>query len=238
MKFLTTPMSLLLAGIFLLAARDASAQNRGGGLRLQDQSQQIPQGGFGQTAQGSLGATGSLGLGQQRQPGGATQRPNGMLSGRGLQAGNRQDNFVGSDAQQLRNQLNNRNPGQMRRAMFDFAIENFNEMRESRRQERADRNQKPSVRVQLRPLFTVAQPSASALAAQASAQLRKFLPTTVDAARISIRGGTATISGVVKSEYDKQLAAKMLSLQPGISQIENQLTIEPVQAERLLLPAR
>ncbi len=226
MKLLTMPMPLLLAGILLLATKDATAQNRFGGATQQNQSQQNQQGGFGQGVQRSFGSSPQSGQGPGRQPSG------------GLQGGNRQDNFVGSDVQQIRNQQQNRTQNQARRAMFNFAIESFNEMRESRRQQSGGGNQKPPVRVQLRPLFAVSQPSARELTARANSQFNKALPSTVAETRISVSAGIATISGTVKTEYDKQLAAKMLSLQPGIAQVENRLTIEPVQAAPLLLPVR
>jgi len=242
MSFLTTSSVFsnlkmgMLAGTLLLAAQDVAAQNQESRF-----SQQNPSGDFGQGSQTTLGDTGQgqgPGPGQGRLPRAGLRRQSGRQPAGGLQGGKRQDNFVGSDAQQLRDQFNNRNQGQARRAMFDFAIESLNEMRESRRQQRSGRNQRPSVRVQLRPLFTVPQRSASELTAQASLQFSKALPTTVVASQISVQGGIATLTGRVKSEYDKRLAAKLLSLQPGILQVDNRLIIELGQAEPLLLPAR
>ncbi len=246
-KSFPTPWAFLLAGILflgnVLGNDGAFAQSRGGlggsqqnrqsDLNTSSQATGSAAGRssqFGQSGQNLQGS--SSGLGQNNQ----SQGRQGQNSSQ--QSATRQDNFVGSDAQQVRAQQNNRNPGQRRRAMFDFAVESLNEMRESRRQHRANRNQKPAVHVQLRPLFTVPQPSASELNTQVRTQFDRALPSVAAATHISINNGTATLVGTTGNEYDKQLAAKMLSLQPGITQVENRLTIVSGQAETLPIPAR
>ena len=239
MKYLTAPATLFLASLVFFGNENVSAQDRNSG----GFSQQNQQSGFGQDASVGFGATGQTGQGQQgfsQQQGGLGQ--SGNLGGSGGQGGSfgqppvgGQDGFVGSDSDQIRNQQ--RSQRQNRRALFDFAIDSLNEMRESRRERNASRNRKPSVRVQLRPLFTVTQPSSSELTSRVRSQMERALPASISA-QISISGNTATIQGSVQSEYDRQLAAKMLSLQPGISQVENRLTIESVQEAPLLAPAR
>jgi len=123
-------------------------------------------------------------------------------------------------------------------ARIDYSVENLNSQRASSRVSTSDRFKKPPIQVQLRPLFAVQQSSASELTTRASVRLNKALPTTVAGTQISVSDGIATIEGTVQSEYDRQLAAKILSLQPGISQVENRLTIESGQVAPLLLPAR
>ena len=231
------------------------AQTRGGFGSQPNQT-----GAFGGIGQSQFGATNRTGIGgaqtglsqQNRfgQTGGVGQgRGVGGFGGqgaRGVGAGGfgqplvgGQDGFVGADAQQLRTQ--NRDPRAQRRAMFDFAIESLNEIRESRSRERSRRNRKPPVRVQLRPLFSAPQVSATQLTSRVSTQLDRSLPSSSgDRPQVTVSGRTATIEGTVGSDYDKQLAAKMLSLQPGISQVENRLTVESstAPAELLLTPAR
>ncbi len=232
--------ALSLALLMIVGGTEVRAQNRSTSTFPQQNQQSAlgtgSQGTFGNTGQSALGQS-VLGQGQQGATGGFGQAGNQGTNARRPPAGG-QDGFVGTDAQQIRNQQNNGNQRQRRRAMFDFAVESLNEMRESRRRYRANRNKKPPVRVQLRPLFAVQQPSASELTTRVRTQLGKALPSTLAAAQISVSGSIATIEGRAKSEYDKQLAAKMLSLQPGISQVENRLTIEPGQVEPLLFPAR
>jgi len=232
---------LVLIGVMALGVVDAQAQNRGNA----NVSQQNQQGGFGQGTQSGFGATGQgqsslSGQGQSGRGGVGQQGLAGQQQNARQQQGGRQDAFIGSDAEQIRNQLRNQNPGQRRRAVFDFAIESLNEQRESRRQQRSQRNASPLVRVQLRPLFTVTQPSSAELTTRVRSQLSRALPESVAAApQVSVSQGTATLRGQVKNDYDRQLMAKMVSLQPGISQVENQLTIEPGQGQpELVAPSR
>ncbi len=206
--------------------------------------QQNQRSGLGQSAFGTTNQQSGFGLVQQGlgsslqgRIGGSQQGPFGQANGLGRQGFNQnqglvggQDGFVGSDAQQVRDMQRARNPRQGRRALFDFAIESLNEMRESRRERDAQRNQTPPVRVRLRPLFAVGQPSTAALSSNTAESLNKALPNRAAAARVSVQGNEATIQGAVSSEYDKQLAAKVLSLQPGIYEVNNQLTVEPGQA--------
>jgi len=243
MKTRTCLWALLVVSCFALVASDACAQGRNGIGSAQ-------QGGLGQNVLGAFGAAGQAGAGQSQlglgqQAGGLGQSGNiGGFGGQGSNLGRPpvggQDVFVGSDAEQLRNQQ--QNPRRRRRAMFDFAIESLNEMRESRRQRNSQRNRPPPVRVQLRPLFRVQQPTATELTTQVRTRLAAALPTTVGVSQITVSGSTATIRGTVTSDYDRQLATKMLSLQPGISQVDNQLTIGQLTIEQgqeapLLVPS-
>ena len=241
MKPLFVPSILLLASLLLVGTQDVVAQSRGSFGSLQ----QGQQGGFGAGSRSQFGTTsqssrqGQAGQRQQRSSGFGQSRNQGRQgSNFSQQSRGQQDNFIGNDAQQIRNQQNNRNRGQARRAMFNFAIESLNELRKSRTQQHSSGSQKPQVRVQLRPLFSVEQPSAGELTTHVRTQLDKTLPSTIAATQISVSNGTATIAGSVKSEYDKQLAAKMLSLQPGILQVENRLTIESNLPEPLLFPSQ
>ena len=237
--FIGAPI-VVLASLLLIGSPNAFAQNRNGSNSLR-QDQQAGSGGgsqrqSGTSRQSGFGGQSRSGQEQQRSPGFSQSRNQGR---QGANFGGRQqDNFVGSDAQQIRNQQNNRNRGMARRAMFDFAIESFNEMRQSRNQQHSGGNQRPPMHVKIQPLFAVPQPTANELASQVRSQLEKTLPKTITASHISVNNGTATIVGSVENAYDKQLAAKMLSLQPGISQVENRLTILSDQAEPLLLPAQ
>lgn len=231
MKILTVARFALLTALLLCVAEYAQAQDRN-----QDGNQQGNQTGIDPGQVGTPGQS-NIDLGQQTPVQQDLFGQSGPGGNSGQQQGGRPDTFVGSDAQQIRDQRAN-DPRARRRAMFDFAVESLNEMRESQRQRRANRNRKPPVRVQLRPLFAVQPPSATQLTTQVRSQLSRALPTTAGTAQISVSGGTATIQGTVQSDYDKQLAAKMLSMQPGITRVENRLTIGSTQAEPVLVPAQ
>ncbi len=231
MKSLTVRRVLLLAapligiGLIGIGSENASAQNRN-----RDSFGSLQQNGFGTGNQSRFGSSQQFGVGQRQQ--------GGRNSGRTSNQNRRQDDFVGSDAQQIRRQRNSRTQGRRQRVRIDYTVENLNSQRASSQQSTSSSFKKPPIQVQLRPLFTVQLSSASELSTQASARLNQALPTRVAGTQISVSDGTATIEGSVKSEYDRQLAARILSLQPGISQIENRLTIESAQVAPLLLPAQ
>ena len=219
----------LLCGWFALSASSVVAQNRGAfGTPQQGQQNAFDVGGQGRF--GGVGQAGQ-GVGQRSQLSQGRFGQGNRFSGQGQNFGQqpfgRQDAFIGTDAEQIRQQFRNQSGRQQRRALFNFAIESLNEIRESRRRRDQRRNQDPPVRVQLRPLFAVAQPTSGELTAQVRSQLETAMPAVDGATNIVVRGSTATISGTVASDYHKQLAAKMLSLQPGIYAVENRLTVEP-----------
>ncbi len=240
MKIRVCPWGLLLALVLALGAAlalettEVHAQNRGNG---ELSSQQNQQGGLGQGTQTGFG--GAAGQTRQFSPTGLSGQQQNLGQQPGQQPGVRQNGFIGSSAEQIRNQLRNQNPQQSRQAVFNFAIESLNELRESRRQRQAQRNAAPPVRVHLRPLFSVPQPTSAELTARVRSQLSKAMPDSIASPQVSVSQGTVTLQGQVKSNYDRQLMEKMASLQPGVSQVENRLTIEPRQGEpEFLLPLR
>ena len=210
--------------IAILLLESARAQTQSQLSQVPQQSSQ--QGAFGQPR--SFGGT-AQGLTGPRQRGSGLGQPQGrgpLQPGR-LQ-GNRmgQDTFIGNDAQQMQESFRRMSGRQQRRAMFDFALESLNELRESRRARDQRRREPSPVRVQIRPTF-VSAPPAKLSPATLNGRLAQSLPSSPGAAaQISLNGDTATLSGTVSSEYDRQLAAKMLMLQPGIYQVENRLTVE------------
>lgn len=214
--------------VLLWSAQNALAQGRGGSA-LQQSGQQSA---FGIGSQSTFGTGGQAGIGQgggRQSQFGSTRQSGGQFGG--AQGGNLnqprvggQDGFVGSDADQIRNQF--RDPRQQRRAMFDFAVESLNEMRESRR-ERNSRNKQSPVRVRLNPRFTVRPPNTAEVATRVSQTLGRAMPESSATTQVTLNGSSAKIEGTVKSEYERMLATKMLSITPGIYQVENQLTIQP-----------
>ena len=159
----------------------------------------------------------------------------GSQFGRGQQPGigtanNRQSGFVGSDAQDMRNSFGNMSGRQRRGTMFEMMFENLNDMRDSRRQ-RGRRRPLDPVRVQLRPSFNYPQLESR----QVLVTLQSNLTRSSDllgfvAPRVELDGRTATVSGSVPNEHERAVIAKMIAMQPGVSNVENLLTIDPVVA--------
>ena len=215
---------LLLATIVLLpSAEDAMAQ-RNSGVDSQQGGQQQGGSQFGSpTLLGNGGQ--NLGQRQQGQFGQGQERQQGQGNGSRQQRRGGQDGFIGNDARQMRNDRNQRNANQPRRSNFNFSLEDFNEARQSRRQQGNRGGQKLPLQIRIRPLFSVPSPAPTELLFRAQAQVNRALPATAATTSISISGHTATIVGTVQSPYDKRLVARVLSLQPGILKVENKLTV-------------
>jgi len=160
----------------------------------------------------------AFGRGQQFGPG---QVP-------GQQANQGQRGFVGSDAQDMRQSFENLSGRQRRRVMFDMMVENLNEMRDQRRRRRERRRSPDPVRVQLRPSFSYQPLNSQQVATQLQSNLIRSADLTgIVAPEVEIVDRTATVSGFVPSEHERAVLAKMISMQPGISKVENRLTVDP-----------
>lgn len=88
---------------------------------------------------------------------------------------------------------------------------------------------KPAVRTRLvngvDPLqpVTIAQPAISEPQPIFSAPVAKI----VDGYSIAVLDGTATLTGVAKSDRDRRMAELVLKLEPGVIRIDNQIVVQP-----------
>lgn len=171
---------------------------------------------------------GGLGIGRPGQMGdsqfGAGQQPG--MQGQGSNAG--QDGFVGGDAQDMRNAFENMRGRDRRRVMFDLMVENLNDMRDRRAERDARRRQPDLVRVQLRPPANLPPIDTQ----QVSVTLRSNLTRSLElqglsAPQVELNGRTATVSGSVPSDHERAVIERMILLQPGVSQVESRLTVDP-----------
>ena len=200
------------------------------------------QSGFGQGGQSTFsgsafgGAQG--GRGQSRGAGMGMGQSAFGGSGMGQQAlGNNQlgvagqGGFLGGDAAQTQNFFRNMNGGQRRTAMLEFMIENLNDMRD-RGNRGNGRENTPPVRVKLRPAFETPLGTMQ----QLNTDVQSRLTTSVSElgvidTRITMDGRTLTLEGTVGSEHQRELAAKIASLEPGVSSVDNQLIVDPSVVE-------
>lgn len=164
---------------------------------------------------------------------------NGMNGGNQSSFGNsrgggqqfQQGGFVGRDANDVRAgfQATERVPGQG--GMLDQVIDNLNEMRESRRRWREQRNAPPPIRVQLVPGF---QPPAPTVKHSAPAVQERLNATLVKhsmaGAEVQLAGRTAVLRGSVSSDHERALAEMLASLEPGVAEVHNLLTVNPPAA--------
>jgi hypothetical protein len=230
-------------------ASECAAQNRGS----QNQRSSFGQGGggqsgfgqsaFGQGGQSAFGGAG-VGRGQSRGGAGAGYGANAFGAGSGTgfggvpsgQFGNNQiagpgqGGFLGGDANQTQNFFRALNGGQRRTAMFDYMIENLNEMRD-RGNGGGNGDRTPPVRVKLRPAFETPLGTMAKVATDVQARLAISLAEqgVVDS-RLSLEGRTMTLEGRVATEHQKALIAKMASLEPGVSDVDNRLIVDPTVA--------
>jgi hypothetical protein len=114
--------------------------------------------------------------------------------------------------------------------MFDMLVENLSEMRDQRRRFEARNTTPPPARVRLVPVFEAPQiVSAGAPAPEVQARLNQVvaLPAAagVSGPTVTMVGRTATVSGSVATEHQRRLVEKLISIQPGVSAVDNQLIV-------------
>ncbi len=232
MLLVTTFMSL--AGVVICASL-CSAQGR-------NRMQQGAQGGLGQSAFGlsgqgsSFGGMGQGGRGQSRGGQGAFGAGGmggGAFGGMGQQgfgtsqfgpAG--QNGFIGSNSEQIQDLFRNRSGRQNRTAMFDFMIENLNDMRDRGGRGKGN-NPTPPVRVKLRPAFETPLDTVQQVNSDVQTRLSTSLSELgVTDSRITREGRTLTLEGTVTSEHQKALVEKMISMEPGVSLVDSRLIVD------------
>ena len=236
LRTLIIPLFMSLAGGAMFASFCA-AQGR-------NPMQQGGQGGMGQSAFGLSGQGGGgqgVGRGQSRAGGqggfgasggfGSGSTGGGAFGGMGQGGTNQlatgQNGFIGSNSDQVQDLFRNRRGAQGRTAMFDFMIENLNEMRDRGGRGGGD-NRTPPVRVKLRPAFETPLGTMQQVNSDVQTRLSSSLNDLgVTDTRIAMEGRTLTLEGTVASDHHKALVEKMISLEPGVSTIENRLTVDP-----------
>lgn len=188
-------------------------------------------GAFAQQAGGRSNGAGGAGNGAMGQ---------GALGGGPMSAGLAQSGterfqeggFVGRDAQDVRAGFQSQAGG--RGGMggtLDSMIENLNDMRDSRRRWREQNSAPPAIRVQLKPAFDSPAPTPLAANVPLQRRLAKEMATVgVSSPQLEMVGRTAVIRGVVATERDRELISRLASLEPGVSQVENLLQIQPAAA--------
>ena len=162
--------------------------------------------GFGTGGSGSS-AFGSQGFGQ---------------SAYGAQGG---QSFVGRDSGDMQGLFNQIGRGsnqffqQLNRTMGGG---NQNRNRPTGQQENAEL----PVRVQLNVAFDHARPRPSVLAATVRSRLEQVLAgRNIAAPQVEVDGDTVILRGTAQSESQRLVIEKLVSLEPGVSTVENQLTI-------------
>lgn len=171
--------------------------------------------GIGGQAAGGAGNSGFM-LGAQGQSQFMLGQQGAGFVGRGTQNG--AGTFLGGQAgQQQQSLMNNLN-----RNLLNQQNRNANANRG------AAGSNMPQVQVSLRVGFEYSQPATSALNAQlSSGRVSRILNSRVTDPNLEIVGQTVILRGTVASESEKELAEAILSLQPGVTTVRNDLVVVP-----------
>ncbi len=230
----------LLAGDTLAqGSRGTTGQSRTGSLRGNTQNgggqQRLPfssgvstgqPSGFGQTGGFGNVNAGGAGVGAGGQ-GMTAQGP--MSAGLAQTAGERfqEGGFVGRDADDVRTSFDSMSGGRGPGGMMDMMVENLNEMRDARRRWREQNSQPPAIRVRLQPAFDVPLLPAGQANLEIQTRLTRVMQLRgVGSPQVELAGRTAFLRGTVATARDRALVERIASLEPGVSRVENLVTIQ------------
>jgi hypothetical protein len=243
-------VALLAGDAFAQGSRGTTGQSRTGSLRGNTQSgggqQRLPfssgvstgqPSGFGQP--GGFGDVNAGGAGVGGGQGTVGQGP--MSAGLAQTAGERfqEGGFVGRDAEDVRTSFESQSGGRGPGGMLDMMVENLNEMRDARRRWREQNSQPPAIRVRLQPAFDVPVLPAGQANLEIQTRLARVMQLRgVGSPQVEIAGRTAFLRGTVPTERDRALVARIASLEPGVSRVENLVTIQAPLVPPALAPPR
>lgn len=131
--------------------------------------------------------------------------------------------FVGSDSEDVRQifEQMGRNSDRMVSEM-----ERSNNRRRNRDRERAQENAPPPVRIQLKVAFEHPAMPVGAVPASVSTRLTKIAEMKgLPVPEAAYENGVVTLTGVAPSASDRLLMEKLVSLEPGVKRVENQMTV-------------
>jgi hypothetical protein len=202
-------------------------------------------GGF-NPAQGNFGGAGTAGGGAAAGLGLQNQQAAGQITGneRFLRQNQQPGQFVGSDSGEARNfigamtgLLGARNGMGMGNQQFGNNRNRNNQQNQNRnRNNRAERTPfKMSYVADFGPNQGAITPAAATkLGQQLSASKRL---TAAGPIQVELQGETVILRGVVGSNHERDLAAQMAMLEPGVGAIQNDLRVAPPRAREPELPA-
>lgn len=138
-------------------------------------------------------------------------------------------NFVGRDATDVETMYEGQNGNPMQN-MMGAMIENLNDLRDSRRRWRDRENTPPPIRVTLKPAFDLPTADATPVSREVQTRINTLMRQGgMPSANFVMTGRVAVLRGTVATEHDRALAERLASLEPGVSRVQNLLTIAPDQ---------
>jgi len=181
--------------------------------------------GFGSSGFGSSGAGGSgfgsSGFGNSSFGQGGSSGFGGSGFGSGGQNGGGQS-FVGRDAADMQNTFTQSN-----RASTQF-FNNMNRQmsRNNRTPTTSSKNPPQRLRMEVRVAFNAPQPGSEVVANTLRTRLTKILSDhQMTQPVITMQGNTAVIGGAAASDSERQVIAQLVSLEPGVRAVRNEMTV-------------
>lgn len=180
---------------------------------------------------GAGGTANSLGLGANMQdfnPGGTT----GFVGA----SANSAQNLMSRVGTQGAVQAGRVNFGTLGNLMNQSRQNQFNRQ-QAQRNTRSNTQSKSRFRVPLRVGFQPPLPPAGTVGPRLSTQISKVPGITqLGPISVSLVGQTAVLQGTVASDADRQLAADLARLEPGVLAVQNELEVAPAQLPVEALP--
>jgi hypothetical protein len=171
---------------------------------------------------GSFGnAFGSNGFGSGGGGGGGQGFGQGMNGGQGGQGGQQ---FIGrsdSDTQAMMKAL-----GKNSNQFFQQMNRTLGQANRGKQANQQKANATLPVRVKLNVTFATAPPQSSALATALHGHIDKLLiARKITAPEIEVDGDTVVLRGTAESDNQRLVIEKLVSLEPGVYQVSNQMTV-------------
>jgi hypothetical protein len=149
---------------------------------------------------------------------------------------NAAQNFVGADINEVRavGAVGAGNTGNNAQRGFQNAFNQFrqlNQFQQFANNAFGQQNRNTQVRIGLTLGFTPAPTAAGPLSAAVEQRLTR-LPgvNLVGTPQLALEGRTAVVRGVAASERDREMVSRLLLLEPGISDVRNEMTVGPATA--------
>lgn len=146
---------------------------------------------------------------------------------------------IGRSAEDVREMLQELRGADRRRRRTDMSVENLNERRRARRRQQGQRNPPPPVHVQFQPSFNFKSAPPLQVANGMQSRITSLLEKrAAGSVQVALNNRTATLTGTVKSDYQRRLLGTMARLEPSVSAVENLIAVEEQVAAPALTPAR
>ncbi len=144
-----------------------------------------------------------------------------------FEASTADEGLVGRNAENVSKMLRELRGSKRQQRSVDMAVENLNERRSSRNRRRSQQSPPPPIHVQFLPSFRQYQRPVALVASGVQARISRLLEQRdAGSVRVEMVDRTATLTGMVESEYEQRLLERMVRIEPGVSSVRNLIVVE------------